>query len=117
LAILSVSWKHPDQRVIRFTGIDPSVVTGERFIYNGEREGLAQGTVEEITMGIISRLWSRNSEGVYNGSLDYSYKITSWLTAKAGTLHQWKSRAMDRRIYTVHEANTDINTGWYTSFL
>ena len=99
----------PDQRVIRMTGIDPQYTVGDADLQWRARGYNPKSTDSEVSiplsLGIISRIWSRNSEGVYNGSFDYSYKIKPWLTVKAGTFNQWKSRAMDRRIYTVHEAN------------
>ena len=99
----------PDQRVIRMTGIDPQYTVGDADLQWRARGYNPKSTDSEVSiplsLGIISRIWSRSSEGVYNGSFDYSYKIKPWLTVKAGTFNQWKSRAMDRRIYTVHEAN------------
>jgi len=101
----------PDQRVIRMTGIDSNGTIGDADLQWRARGYNPKSNDSDVSiplaLGIISRNWSRSSEGVYNGSLDYTYKITPWITAKAGTFNQWKSRAMDRRIYTVHEANID----------
>lgn len=99
----------PDQRVIRLTGVNPDIAIGDAGLQWRARGYSKQMSDDDMTVpltqGIISRLWSRNSEGVYNGSVDYTFRFTPWLSAKAGTFHQWKSRSMDRRVYTVHEAN------------
>lgn len=101
----------PDQRVIRMTGIDSNGTIGDADLQWRARGYNPKSSDSDVSiplaLGIISRNWSRSSEGVYNGSLDYTYKIMPWLTAKAGTFNQWKSRSMDRRVYTVHEANID----------
>ncbi|HBG41522.1 MAG TPA: TonB-dependent receptor [Porphyromonadaceae bacterium] len=100
----------PDQRVVRLTGVMQEYAVGDAELLWRARGAVPATSGERIdpvpySVGIISRLWSRNSEGVYNGSLDYNVKITPWLTAKAGTFHQWKRRRLDRRIYTVHEGS------------
>jgi outer membrane receptor protein involved in Fe transport len=58
---------------------------------------------------MISRVWIRNTEGVYNGSADYTFTPVSYLAVKTGTFHQWKKRELYRRIYTVNEG--DLRNG------
>lgn len=60
-----------------------------------------------LELGKISRVWIKNSENVYNGSLDYVYKINDFLHLKTGTYHQWKKRRVFRRNYTVNEGDLD----------
>lgn len=101
----------PDQRVIRLRGIMPEYSYGNEAL-NWWARGYNPTSSEDLStvpldLGIISRLWSKNSEGVYNASLDYKFKPTKWLTLMAGTFHQWKKRELSRRIYTVHEGNVD----------
>ncbi|MGV8094902.1 MAG: carboxypeptidase-like regulatory domain-containing protein [Mangrovibacterium sp.] len=101
----------PDQRVIRLKGIMPEYTMGD-----AELQWWARGydptssddlNTVPLDLGIISRLWSRNSEGVYNGSLDYTFRPLKWIAVKTGTFHQWKKRTMYRRIFTVHEGDID----------
>lgn len=101
----------PDQRVIRLSGIRPDMSVGDASIQYWAR-GYNPSSSDDLntvplSLGIISRLWSRNSEGVYNGSVDYNFKALEWLNLKAGTFQQWKKRVLARRIYTVHEGNVD----------
>lgn len=106
------SWQEtPDQRVIRMKGVKSDDAFG-----NPELLWIARGyspkssedfNTMPLSLGIISRLWTRNSEGVYNGSLDYTFKPAEWIALKTGTFHQWKKREMSRRIYTVQEGNLD----------
>jgi len=106
----------PDQRVIRLTAPSATAAVG-----NADLQWRARGAVGSLTseavigmplrLGIISRLWMRNSEGNYNGSADYTYKHKPWLSFRAGAFQQWKERRLFRRIYTVHEGDLDINNG------
>lgn len=101
----------PDQRVIRLRGMMPEFAMGDADL-QWWAHGFSPSDSEDLntvplSLGIISRLWSRNSEGIYNGALDYTFKPTDWVTVKIGTFQQWKRRALSRRIYTVHEGNVD----------
>ncbi len=99
----------PDQRIVRMEGLVPSEAFGD-----AETQYWARGYTQSDAdvpndvakeTGIITRLWSKNSDGIYNGSLDYTFKPLQWLSFQAGTLHQWKKREYYRRVYTVHEGN------------
>ncbi|WP_256012083.1 TonB-dependent receptor [Desertivirga xinjiangensis] len=111
----------PDQRVIRFTVPGSGIAIGDTSL-----QWRARGQNLEFTdsddpiaskLGMISRLWMRNTEGNYNGSADYTFKWKPWLAIKAGTFHHWKERRLYRRLFTVHEGdidnpeNTRINPG------
>ena len=118
----------PDQRVSRFTA-----PTNYASIGDPELQWRARGRVNDpdlmkntipLTLGIMSRLWSRNEEGVYNGSLDYTFRTNNWLSLKLGTFHQWKERQLYRKIFTVHEgdirnAYSDYSTpaGYYGDYV
>lgn len=110
----------PDQRVMRFKGIKEADAFGSPellWIARGYNPKSSDDLDETpLSLGIISRLWSRNSEGVYNGSLDYTFKPTEWLSIKMGTFHQWKKRELYRRVYTVHEGNVDPSSSFYNRF-
>jgi TonB-dependent receptor len=68
----------------------------------------------DLEQGMISRVWIRNTEKVYNGSADYTYKLKPWITLKAGTYQAWKERVVFRRAYTVNEG--DLNSSGYPIF-
>lgn len=101
----------PDQRVTRLRGMMPEYAMGDADIQWWARGFSPSGSEDlntvPLSLGIISRLWSRNDEGIYNGALDYTFKPTTWATVKIGTFQQWKKRTLSRRIYTVHEGNVD----------
>jgi Outer membrane receptor proteins, mostly Fe transport len=108
----------PDQRVIRLTAPTGLVAIGDTSLqWRARGQNLAAAdTYDPIPsrLGIISRLWMRNSEGNYNGSVDYTYKWKPWLSLRVGTFQQWKQRKLFRRIYTVHEGdNTDPDNVYY----
>lgn len=112
----------PDQRVIRLETADgtwayPSYIGGDSSLRwtARTRHGGEETDINRVTYGIISRLWVRNTEGVYNGSIDYAWTFRPWLILKAGTLHQWKERQLYRRVYVVNEGDitgsqSDFNT-------
>lgn len=122
----------PDQRIIRLQhwtfGYYPDVFTlpgnvaktadgsgmGWESYYRG------QASLTEVDYqpgyGVITRLWLKNKEGVYNGSLDYDLPIRSTLTLKAGTFHQWKEREVYRRQFKVNDGQESLGNyppGYY----
>lgn len=99
----------PDQRVIRLTAPSHAYAIGDTSLQWRARGQNLQfsDTYDPIPMrlGVISRLWMRNSEGNYNASVDYAYRWKPWLSFRTGTFQQWKERRLYRRIYTVHEGD------------
>lgn len=99
----------PDQRVIRLTAPTHRFATGDTTLqWRGRGQNLEfTDSYDPIPtkLGMISRLWMRNSEGNYNVSADYTYKWKPWLSLRVGTFQQWKERQLYRRIYTVHEGD------------
>ncbi|MBC9915001.1 TonB-dependent receptor [Chitinophaga varians] len=112
----------PDQRVVRFNqnrqdgggarGFgqteDLGWVASYRYIKGPDD---IENRNNNLERGMISRTWSRNNENVYNGAVDYTHKIMPWMTVKAGTYQQWKSRVLFRRAYTLNEG--DLNSAGY----
>ncbi|WP_291942581.1 TonB-dependent receptor [Chitinophaga sp.] len=112
----------PDQRVIRFNQnrqdgggtrgfgqtVDLSWGAAYRYIKGPDD---IENRNNNLERGMISRTWSRNNENVYNGALDYTNKLTPWITLKVGTYQQWKSRVLFRRAYTLNEG--DLNSAGY----
>ncbi|HEK22396.1 MAG TPA: TonB-dependent receptor [Bacteroidetes bacterium] len=109
----------PDQRIIRLQ--NNNNYNDSRFPKAGDFE---QNFVpvfrselnlnNNVELGHITRLWTRNNENVYNGSADYSFNYKPWITLKAGTYQQWKERVVFRRVYTVNEG--DLNSNGYPDF-
>lgn len=99
----------PDQRVIRLTTPLYANAIGDTTLqWRGRGQNLEFADSYDPTpskLGMISRLWMRNSEGNYNAAADYTYKWKPWLSFRAGTFQQWKERQLYRRIYTVHEGD------------
>lgn len=99
----------PDQRVIRLTSPTTYAATGDTVLqWRGRGQNLEFSDSYDVfpsKLGMISRLWMRNSEGNYNASADYTYKWKPWLSVRVGTFQQWKERQLYRRIYTVHEGD------------
>lgn len=99
----------PDQRVIRLTAPRYAFAVGDTTLqWRGRGQNLEFTDSQDpipSKLGMISRLWMRNSEGNYNASADYTYKWKPWLSVRVGTFQQWKERQLYRRIYTVHEGD------------
>ncbi|EHQ25470.1 TonB-dependent receptor [Mucilaginibacter paludis] len=106
----------PDQRVVRLTGNTSVSSVGDSSLSwraRGLSFGDDNGNPVALKLGIISRTWTRSSEGVYNASIDYTNQLKPWLSLKLGAYQQWKMRQLYRRVYTVHEG--DVTTDkWYT---
>lgn len=107
----------PDQRVIRLTTPLYANATGDTTLqWRGRGQNLEfSDSYDPIPskLGMISRLWMRNSEGNYNAAADYTYKWKPWLSFRAGTFQQWKERQLYRRIYTVHEGDVTNPDNFY----
>ena len=109
----------PDQRVIHLqNNVRPDRASSAAGnyeqnwipVYRNE-DGNTEGGDSKSLLGMISRVWIRNNESVYNASADYTYKLKSWLTLKAGTYQQFKQRVVFRRSYTVNEG--DLNSAGF----
>ncbi|RPD42064.1 TonB-dependent receptor [Chitinophaga barathri] len=106
----------PDQKVIRLTVPSSELAVGDTSLQWRARGHIFHPDNPDevpVKMGIISRMWIRNQEGVYNGSLDYTFKASPWLHFRAGTFHQWKERKLARRVYTVMEGDVTNPDNYY----
>jgi len=104
----------PDQRVIhlqRKNDRENMVVigdAGQNWVPIWRDQDFVEFMGNALEQGMISRVWIKNTEALYNGSIDYSYKWKSWATLKAGSYQQWKERKVFRRVFTVNEG--DLNS-------
>jgi TonB-dependent receptor len=112
----------PDQRVVRLqNGLTPDIpqsASGNYAqnwipVFRSEDPNL-EGADGKLAMGMISRVWIRNNESVYNASADYTYRFRSWITFRAGTYQQFKQRIVFRRSYTVNEG--DLNSAGFPGY-
>ncbi|WP_162946270.1 TonB-dependent receptor [Chitinophaga barathri] len=101
----------PDQRLIRLQQETSRLSNYPAPAFNREVEWRArvrsftENASSDPFYGIMSRVWIRNKESVYNGMADYSRLLAPWLTLRAGTFHQWKERNVFRRVYLVQEGD------------
>ncbi|PSL50308.1 TonB-dependent receptor [Chitinophaga niastensis] len=89
----------PDQRLIHLYDYSLMTDTSWRAVPSGY-------------LGMISRLFIKNLEQVYNGAIDYTFHIRPEFSLKAGTYNIFKSRQVGRRFFRVNRAglsNADIN--------
>lgn len=131
---LGYSYSHqliPDQRLIRLQqetdrlGYYPSLDINRHLEWRARTRAFAENGTSDDVFGIISRVWIKNKESVYNGTLDYSQEIKPWLTLHAGTFQQWKERNVFRRVYLVQEgdvrgsagADHEIGPGGYGDYM
>jgi TonB-dependent receptor len=79
--------------------------------------------IDDVMMGMISRIFVKNEENVYNASLDYTIHLNNQLQFKTGTYQLYKVRNVGRRFFRVNrsglspDAGDDANsmqtvTGW-----
>ncbi len=110
----------PDQRAIHLQRLNPFAARQDGVTKSGDagqdyipvyRDQGSTTSYDALEQGMISRVWIQNTEQVYNASADYTYKLKSWVTLKAGTYQQWKQREVYRRAYTVNEG--DLNSSGY----
>ncbi|MET6998690.1 TonB-dependent receptor [Chitinophaga defluvii] len=103
----------PDQRVIHLQQNDRTNIPvvgdpGQNWVPVWREQQQEEFMGNALEQGMISRVWIKNIESQYNGSVDYSYKWRPWATFKAGTYQQWKERKVFRRVFTVNEG--DLNS-------
>ncbi|RBL89301.1 TonB-dependent receptor [Chitinophaga flava] len=99
----------PDQRLIHL--YDNSLV-----------DDTTWRAVQTNYLGIISRLYIKNLEQIYNGAVDYTYQVQPGLSFKAGTYNMFKIRQVGRRFFRVNRAGLtndqflparQDDLGWY----
>ena len=82
----------PDQRGSHFASL-----YGLPYTASGTNLGADEGF-----LGMISRLFVKNEENVYNASVDYSLSLHKDLSLKIGTYQMYKLRNVGRRFYRVN---------------
>lgn len=108
----------PDQRITNFFRVERKIqsATGSNYYDADERDLRWQNDYESpqsLSFGMMSRLFVRNNENLYNASLDYIWKPTPQWQLKAGTYQLFRTREVDRRYFKVLPAGL---TGNETSF-
>jgi TonB-dependent receptor len=97
----------PDQRISHFWS------RRDRNDYWGEPTDLAYvirgSNTEETYDGMIARLFVKNSESIYNASVDYSFRISPSFKISAGTYQMFKNRQVGRRFFRVNRGGMDKN--------
>ncbi len=96
----------PDQRISSFRrSIDTKLDGLQASAFDAEQKGLRWvadfDSPESIFFGLLSRLFVRNRENVYNASADYSFLVKPSFQLKAGTYQLFRTRAVNRRFFKV----------------
>ncbi|MHA4806903.1 TonB-dependent receptor [Flavitalea flava] len=104
----------PDQRISHFAyvGVNNYEIPGLNYLPVGSNSS-------EATFGMISRLFTRQIENNYNGSLDYRYTLNASFHFSLGTSQLFKTREVGRRFFRVNRAglapdetfDTNLGTG------
>lgn len=87
----------PDQRNIRFSGQNGFLSSA----------GSNNSAYRDVYLGMINRSFIINNEQNYQGSLDYTYTVSSALRLKAGAYGLFKDRRVDRRFFQVNRAGLE----------
>lgn len=98
----------PDQRISHFQS-DPGITgaSGEP----GALSYIAMGSNNGISGlgGMIARLFVKNSESNYNGSIDYTFSFSPAVKLSAGTYQLFKVRHVGRRFFRVNRGGLSPN--------
>lgn len=89
----------PDQRLIHFYANYP--------VYNDNMNWTPAGSNYDMNttfQGMMARLYIKNQEQVYNGSMDYTFHLKPGFYLKAGTYQLFKTRQVGRRFFRVNRA-------------
>ncbi|WP_212002041.1 TonB-dependent receptor [Chitinophaga sp. HK235] len=97
----------PDQRISRFmtsSAQRPADASGLAYTVRGSNNGDA-----DAFLGMVSRLYVKNNEDVYNGALDYTFHASKQWELKAGTYQSFKRRNVSRRFFRVNRGGLGPN--------
>ena len=96
----------PDQRISTFAATGPQVYgqTPEPAALVYTAAGSNMDDYNDGFEGMISRLFIRTLDNVYNGSMDWTQRLSSVLTMKLGTYDLFKTRDVNRRFFRVNRA-------------
>ncbi|MBN9379754.1 MAG: TonB-dependent receptor [Chitinophagaceae bacterium] len=114
----------PDQRISHFQTAFVNVnypYESHDLVYTAA--GSNMGDYNSGFLGMISRLFVKNNEHIYNGSADYTIHLSPGLQVKAGTFQLFKTRDVGRRFFRVNRgglapdevmmpANQGSGDGW-----
>ncbi|RBL92775.1 TonB-dependent receptor [Chitinophaga flava] len=89
----------PDQRMLHFVNGDAQYPDSVTWIPAGSN--VSRSTTYQ---GMVSRLYIKNLEQVYNGSVDYTLHLQPNLYVKAGGYQLFKVRQVGRRFFRVNRA-------------
>lgn len=100
----------PDQRISHFrTKRDVYTRSGEPVELTYTASG---SNIEEGYNGMIARLFVKNSETHYNGSVDYSLAISPTVKLNMGSYQLFKQRQVGRRFFRVNRAGLSSNESY-----
>ena len=91
----------PDQRTINLYRRASSNGTDTDPYENRWQSVWGNGDDKILVQGVISRIFQKNSENTYNGSADYTVKITPNIKFKTGTYNLYRHRQIDRRNFKI----------------
>lgn len=89
----------PDMRLIHFGGIIPATVESDQWYAAG-----SNGDANTTQAGMLARLYLKNLEQVYNGSVDYTFHLRPNFYIKTGGYQLFKIRRVGRRFFRVNRA-------------
>lgn len=93
----------PDQRnSVFYSGLYPGTSPAESPSAGFIAGGTNTGSLNDGTLGMISRIFIKLNESVYNGSLDYTFHVHPDFTFRAGTYQLFRVREVGRRIFRVN---------------
>lgn len=111
----------PDQRISRFqTSTRGYPIEAPALAYIAMGSNLGD---KEAFIGMISRLFVKNTERIYNGAIDYTFHLSPQWLFKAGTFQSYKVRELSRRFFRVNRgglaptevsmpSNENASGGW-----
>jgi TonB-dependent receptor len=85
------------------------------FISTFQQPFVARGTnttsIDDDFLGMLSRVFIKNEENVYNASVDYSFRLNDHWQLKTGTYQMYKVRNVGRRFFRVNRGGLSGNVG------
>jgi TonB-dependent receptor len=94
----------PDQRLIHFNGTTPKTIDSSIWFPAG-----SNWDMNTTRAGMLARLYIKNLEQVYTGSLDYTFHLDPAFFIKTGGYQLFKTRQVGRRTFRVNRAGLEID--------
>ena len=92
----------PDQRLIHFNGTIPKTIDSSIWFPTG-----SNWDANTTNTGMLARLYIKNLEQVYNGSIDYTFHLRPDFYIKTGGYQLFKTRQVGRRTFRVNRAGLE----------